>query len=460
MLIVVLQIAQDNKNDIRSIIAKNSSYVNKTKEWIKKWYIDNTTNELPDITERQLTKQDLENIFLLIKVIHFLNKHEKCKFEKKDGFWSVSYKNDNKSTKDFYFYSFGKNIEYFVDDKSLQKICVKKRKEEQRQNYVKTGLMSVSSFCVNKDNNILTTHYRSDEPQCFNIGCNFIIDENKAISHDNFAFGSNGEGRKCDIQNVYRFKNERQRNQNHYIGEFGNPNSVTENLSLGRRCGISDIETILAIRFHKQNHNVKHYLHKEPTISEDIKRQMTNYDETILDTSEGKDEYKIHDFCFSFEPALFKKLQGDEKKEMLKKMNDQIAKVVDANKKLGVKQINIIDYENKPSFIKIPNDVECVQEYLNARIDGKNFDNERIEKMNDDGEIVLLKDKLEYKSDKVEDKKNNETTFVPQKKRKSCLTPWEELSTGGKVWRSIWTLGFGTPLFNCCSCNASVMTKD
>ena len=489
----VFKIAKDNNDDIRSIIAKNSYYVNKLKKTIKDDYIDGNqldgtrktsrfrTNEQPN------TKEEWQNMFLLIKVIHFLNKHEKCKFEEKDGFWSVSDKDNKDNTKDFYFYSFGKNIEYFVDDKSLQKICVKKRAEDKRQSNVTTGLMSVSSLCVNKDNNILTTHYRSDEPQCYNIGCNFIIDKNKAISHDNFAFATNGEGRICDIQNVFRFRNTRQRNPNHLIGHFGNPSSVTENLSLGRRCGVSDIETILSIRFHKQNHRAQRYLHKEPTISKDIdKRQMKNYDETILDTPVRKDEYKIHDFCFSFEPDLFNNLKEDKKLETKKLMEEQIEKVVKANEKLGVKQINIIDYENKPSFIKIPNDIKCVQEYLDTRIQGKNFDNERIEQMNNerieqmnnerieqmnnDKEIVLLKDKLEYQSDKVENEKNqsdkveneknNEIAFVPQKKQKSCLTPWEELSTGGKVWRSIWTLGFGTPLFNCCSCNASVMTKD
>ena len=464
----VFQIAKDNKGYIRSIIANNSSSVNKLKQWIKGDYIDDNkrdgtrkTSRLKHDDKQPNTLQEWQNMFLLIKVIHFLNKYEKCKFEKKDGFWSVSDKNNNDNTKDFYFYSFGKNIEYFMDDKSLQKICVKKRTEDKRQNYVKTGLMSVSSFCVNKDNNILTTHYRGDTPQCFNIGCNFIIDENKAISHDNFAFGSNGEGRECDIQNVYRFKNTKRRNPNHSMGEFGNPESVTENLSLGRRCGISDIKTILSIRFHKQNHDVQHYLHKEPTISKYInKQQMTNYDETILDTPEGSDEYKIHDFCFSFEPALFKTLPENEKKEMRNKMNDQIAKVVGANEKLGVKQINIIDYENKPSFIKIPNDIKCVQEYLNTRIKGKNFDNTKIEQMNDDKEIVPLKDQLQYSIDEVEHEKNNEITFVSKQKRKSFLTPWEELSPGGKAWRAIWTLGFGTPFFNCCSCNASIMTKD
>ena len=178
----------------------------------------------------------------------------------------------------------------------------------------------------------------------------------------------------------------------------GNKNSVTENLSLGRSCDISDVETILAIRFNKQNNNEKYSYLYNATKSIPNDTLMKSYDETILALPEGQKEYKIHDFCFSFEPAFFKKLPENEKEKMLKKMEDQIAKVVKANDKLGVKQINIIDYENKPSFIKIPNDIKCVQEYLNARIKGKNFNNAKIEKMNDDNEMVLLKDKLEYKS--------------------------------------------------------------
>jgi len=126
-----------------------------------------------------------------------------------------------------------------------------------------------------------------------------------------------------------------------------------EHIALGAACGISPHLSVLTDTYYKiQNMQGK---------------CRERYDEIVVYQSKRENKFIINNYCLSFTNNLFDKYRNpyaymytDDKK----KIDQQIEKVVEANNKLGVKNINIINYYNEPQFITIPNKVEYIKEYI------------------------------------------------------------------------------------------------
>ena len=246
----------------------------------------------------------------------------------------------------FYFYSFADKIEDFNKEgfKELHKVEASKEK-------------SLSSICVDNKNNVLTNHYKWHSP--FAVGCNFLINNATIISHDNVATWSNW--RYEEQYNVlYGFKQP-----------LDGKTIINEHISAAKDANIDHVKAILANRFFKQ----KNFYKKKTKVS------MLRFDEIKLGTKQASQYFNIKGFCLYLNFVGGTDFTKPKKGIKIDEYREQIKKVVEANNKLGITEINIIDYSNKPSFITIPNKVECIEKYISHRNQNKNFDEKYIKNM-------------------------------------------------------------------------------
>ena len=343
------------------------------KKELKQKYLNDRTNE--KLAER----------YRKIKIKLLRDKYKSLNIQKANDHYIVEKKDSKKpqDRKKFYFYSFQKTIENFNKKDytgELGKVAKIDNEYEGK---------SISALCVDHRDNLMTSHFLQDKAP-FAVGCNFLVANDILRNHDSIAYHS------CGIfQEAHKDLFVLSRTM------FDQTLYKTDHCAVARAANdVSTLGAILTNRYYKQSHKKK-----------------THFDELLLQTKNNT--YSTYDFClyfdFSYEGGWELESHINETKETIL---SQIEKVVKANKKKGIKKIHIIDYDNAPSFVTIPNDLECIKEYVGHRKTGKNFGSEQIEDMNKKyeqahkNELAKKKDENIPSSLKPIKKKNNNNKII------------------------------------------------
>lgn len=272
---------------------------------------------------------------------------------------------------DFYFYSFQPSIENFYDAKRAPD---------------GTG-RCVSAIPV-IDGVLLSDYFYTHsvrENRRISIGCNYGF-RNDFRYHCKEDIWSNIK--KVSVNDIFQTHISRIVEDFHGETCF-EPAKATECISLWKSCNIVPQEAILTAQFYKHNNVAVNYYDDQWI-----------WDEAIVYPPKDHDKFKINSYCIAFVPPSDHK-NTNTYVDLGEKSNDlkQIKKCIEANNKLGVKYINIIDPKNQkldihcgvrsdtdyPIFFQLPNDFDCITKYIRDMHNNRyqTFTKEEINKITD-----------------------------------------------------------------------------